>query len=184
MLHRPATGCEDFLRVQFFWTLQLDVQRTPYASVSMPNRAPQNVSCSGRVTFPFAPSASNIVVISTTSSKSSRYLNIAVMGLVLTSLVSLADGARHRQTRTVIAWHRRGFRLFWTWKSRHRPGRPTVPQEVRTLIRTLSAANPLWGAPRIHGELLKLGFTVSQTTVATLHSPPPATALSRPGVRS
>ena len=68
---------------------------------------------------------------------------------------------------TVIAWHRRGFRLFWTWKSRHRTGRPTVPQEVRTLIRMMSAANPLWGAPRIHGELLKLGFTVSQTTVAT-----------------
>jgi putative transposase len=53
---------------------------------------------------------------------------------------------------TVIAWHRRGFRLFWTWKSRHRPGRPTVPHEVRTLIRTMSAANLLWGA---------LGFTVS-----------------------
>ena len=68
---------------------------------------------------------------------------------------------------TVIAWHRRGFRLFWAWKSRHKPGRPTVPQEVRTLIRTMSTANPLWGSPRIHGELLKLGFTVSQTTVAT-----------------
>ena len=68
---------------------------------------------------------------------------------------------------TVIAWHRRGFRLFWTWKSRRRTGRPTVPQEVGNLIRTMSAANPLWGAPRIHGELLKLGFTVSQTTVAT-----------------
>ena len=67
---------------------------------------------------------------------------------------------------TVIAWRRRGFRLFWTWKSRGRTGRPTVPHEVRTLIRTMSAANPLWGAPRIHGELLKLGFTVSQTTVA------------------
>ena len=68
---------------------------------------------------------------------------------------------------TVIAWHRRGFRLFWTWKSRHRTGRPTIPQEVRTLIRTMSAANPFWGAPRIYCELLKLGFTVSQTTVAT-----------------
>jgi putative transposase len=67
---------------------------------------------------------------------------------------------------TVVAWHRRGFRLFWTWKSRHKTGRPTVPQELRTLIRTISTANPLWGAPRIHGELLKLGFTVSQTTVA------------------
>ena len=67
---------------------------------------------------------------------------------------------------TVIAWHRRGFRLFWAWNSRHRVGRPTVSQEVRALIHTMSAANPLWGAPRLHGELLKLGFTISQTTVA------------------
>lgn len=66
---------------------------------------------------------------------------------------------------TVIAWHRRGFRLFWTWKSRRRMGRPPVPLEVRTLIRTMSDANPLWGAPRIHGELLKLGIDVSQATV-------------------
>ena len=66
---------------------------------------------------------------------------------------------------TVLAWHRRGFRLVWTWKSRRR-GRPTVAAEVRTLIRTMSEANPLWGAPRIHGELLKLGITVSQATVA------------------
>jgi putative transposase len=58
---------------------------------------------------------------------------------------------------TVITWHRRGFRLFWRWKSRHR-GRPTVSAEVRTLIRTMSEANRLWGAPRIHGELLKLGI--------------------------
>src|ERR671911_606903 len=64
---------------------------------------------------------------------------------------------------TVIAWHRRGFRLFWTWKSRGRTGRPTVSKEVPALIRELSAANPLWGAPRIHGELLKLGISVSQS---------------------
>ena len=67
---------------------------------------------------------------------------------------------------TVIAWHRRGFRLFWRWKSRRRVGRPTVPLDVRTLIRTMSDANPLWGAPRIHGELLKLGIDVCQATVA------------------
>jgi putative transposase len=67
---------------------------------------------------------------------------------------------------TVIAWHRRGFRLFWTWKSRRRTGRPTVPRDVRTLIRTMSDANPLWGAPRIHGELLKLGIEVGQASVA------------------
>ena len=67
---------------------------------------------------------------------------------------------------TVIAWHRQGFRLLWTWKSRRRIGRPTVPADVRTLIRTMAQANPLWGAPRIHGELLKLGIDVSQATVA------------------
>jgi putative transposase len=67
---------------------------------------------------------------------------------------------------TVIAWHRRGVRLFWTWKSQCRFGRPTVPAEVRRLIRTMSEANGLWGAPRIHGELLKLGLHVSQATVA------------------
>jgi putative transposase len=67
---------------------------------------------------------------------------------------------------TVVAWQRRGFRLFWTWRSRRRVGRPTVSLEIRTLIRTMSNANPLWGAPRIHGELLKLGVDVSQATVS------------------
>jgi putative transposase len=67
---------------------------------------------------------------------------------------------------TVIAWHRLAFRRFWTWKSRHRLGRPTVPADIRALIRTMSQANPLWGAPRIHGELLKLGIGVSQASVS------------------
>src|SRR2546425_647537 len=67
---------------------------------------------------------------------------------------------------TVIAWHDQGFRLCWTWKSRRRIGRPAVAADVRALIRTMSAANPLWGAPRIHGELLKLGIDVGQATVA------------------
>jgi len=68
---------------------------------------------------------------------------------------------------TAIAWHRRGFRLYWTWKSRQgKPGRPEVAREVRDLIRKMSLANPLWGAPRIHGEILKLGIELSQTTVA------------------
>jgi hypothetical protein len=66
----------------------------------------------------------------------------------------------------VIRWHRAGFRLYWRWKSRRRCGRPTVPLEVRRLIRQLSIANPLWGAPRIHGELLKLGIEIGQTSVA------------------
>jgi putative transposase len=67
---------------------------------------------------------------------------------------------------TVIAWHRQGFRLWWAWKSRRRMGRPTVPADVRTLIRTMANSNPSWGAPRIHGELLKLGIDVCQATVA------------------
>jgi len=67
---------------------------------------------------------------------------------------------------TVMEWHRVGFRSFWRWKSRRRGGRPTVPPEIRKLIREMSIANPLWGAPRIHGELLKLGIDVGQTSVA------------------
>jgi putative transposase len=67
---------------------------------------------------------------------------------------------------TVIAWHRRSFRLYWAWKSRTLRGRPGVPKEARDLIRHMSVANPGWGAPRIHGELLKLAIVVSQATVA------------------
>ena len=67
---------------------------------------------------------------------------------------------------TVVAWHRKGFRLYWTWKSRHRIGRPKINTEVREIIQKMSRANPLWGAPRIHGELLKLGLDVSQATAA------------------
>ena len=67
---------------------------------------------------------------------------------------------------TVIDWHRQGFRVFWKWKSRHgKPGRPRTSKEVSELIRRMSRENPLWGAPRIHGELLKLGIDVSQATV-------------------
>ena len=68
---------------------------------------------------------------------------------------------------TVVRWHRRGFALYWWWKSRpRRAGRPAVAADVRALIRQMHTANPLWGAPRIHGELQKLGFTLSQTTMA------------------
>jgi putative transposase len=67
---------------------------------------------------------------------------------------------------TVVDWHRQGFKRYWAWKSRHRSGRPAIGTELRELIRRMSRANPLWGAPRIHGELLKLGLTVSQATVS------------------
>jgi putative transposase len=67
--------------------------------------------------------------------------------------------------QTVINWHRKGFRLFWRWKSRRKLGRPGINTEIRKLIRDMSLANTLWGAPRIHGELLNLGIDVSQATV-------------------
>jgi hypothetical protein len=70
------------------------------------------------------------------------------------------------QPDTIIRWHRMGFRRYWRWKSRSLGRRPKVPVEVRRLIREMSLANPLWGAPRIHGELLKLGIEVAQSTVA------------------
>ena len=70
------------------------------------------------------------------------------------------------QPDTVLRWHRSGFRFYWRWKSRSRGGRPKVPIGVRSLIRRMSVENPLWGAPRIHGELLKLGIEVAQSTVA------------------
>jgi hypothetical protein len=64
----------------------------------------------------------------------------------------------------VVQWHRQGFRLYWRWRSKSR--RPSINREVRDLIRQMSNANPLWGAPRIYGELLKLGIEIGQATVA------------------
>ena len=70
------------------------------------------------------------------------------------------------QPETVVRWHRDGLRLYWRWKSRPREGRPRLPRDLRDLIREMSLANPLWGAPRIHGELIKLGIEVAQSSVA------------------
>jgi transposase InsO family protein len=67
---------------------------------------------------------------------------------------------------TLVRWHRAGFRRYWHWKSRRRGGRPPIEADLRALIRQMSTENVLWGAPRIHGELLKLGFSVAQSTVA------------------
>src|ERR1700738_511014 len=67
---------------------------------------------------------------------------------------------------TLVRWHRAGFRSYWRWKSRSFGGRPQIDKELRVLIRLMSMENPLWGAPRIHGELLKLGFEVAQSSVA------------------
>ena len=81
---------------------------------------------------------------------------------------------------TVIAWHRKGFRLFWTWKVlRGQRGRPPVSKGIRRLIRKMSRENPLWGAPRIHSELFKLGIDIGETSVskymARRRSPPSQT---------
>jgi hypothetical protein len=78
---------------------------------------------------------------------------------------------------TLVSWHRAGFRRYWRWKSRRRGGRPRIEIELRALIRRMSVENPLWGAPRIHGELLKLGFELAQSSVAKYmvkHRGPPS----------
>ncbi|RPJ79599.1 MAG: hypothetical protein EHM13_13220 [Acidobacteria bacterium] len=74
---------------------------------------------------------------------------------------------------TVVRWHREGFRRFWRRRSARRPGRPGLDLAIRALIRRIATANPLWGAPRIHGELLKLGITVSERTVSRCLPKPP-----------
>jgi hypothetical protein len=69
---------------------------------------------------------------------------------------------------TVVPWHRSAFRRFWTWRSRRPPGRPPVDRRTRGLVRQVALANPMWGAPRIHGELLKLGIEISEREVSRL----------------
>src|ERR1700736_6430206 len=90
--------------------------------------------------------------------------------LIFVCLYRLRPGVRDAlavvKPDTIVRWHRAGFRLYWCWKSRRYGGRPTVPLETRQLIREMSIANSLWGAPRIHGELLKLGIDIGQTSVA------------------
>src|ERR1700676_1645452 len=94
----------------------------------------------------------------------------AIDRLVFVGLYRLFPNVRDAlaivKPETIVRWHRAGFRSYWRWKSRPRGGRPTVPLEIRRLIREISIANPLWGAPRVHGELLKLGINIGQTSVA------------------
>ncbi len=94
--------------------------------------------------------------------------------LVFTALYRVAPGVldalKILKPQTVIRWHRAGFRAYWRGKSRPSGGRPKAAADIRKLIRDMSIANPLWGAPQIHGELLKLGIDVGQTTVAKIAS--------------
>ena len=90
---------------------------------------------------------------------------------------SLLGLSRVVQPETILRWHRAGFRAYWRWKSRGQPGRPKVSRELRELVRRMNKDNPLWGAPRIHGELLKLGFTIAESTVSKYmvkHRGPPS----------
>ena len=89
-----------------------------------------------------------------------------ILGGVCRLFPKMYDALAIVRPDTATRWHRAGFRLYWRWKSRRRCGRPAVSLEVRRLIREMSIANPLWGAPRIHGELLKLRVDVGQTSVA------------------
>ena len=110
----------------------------------------------------------------TSSRPSLRPLDRLVWVLLFRLLPAWREALVIVKPETVIAWHRKGFRLFWTWKSRRRiGGRPPVPREVRELIRRMSRENPLWGAPRVHGELMKLGIKISEATVSKYMTPLP-----------
>ena len=87
------------------------------------------------------------------------------------------------QPATVVRWHRRGFRLFWRWKSRGRPGRPTIPRDVQALIRRIACENPLWGVPRIRAELRLLGHDLADRPWPSMLTDP-ASRRRRPGRRS
>jgi len=109
-----------------------------------------------------------IIVLRRTAPK--RLSFNALDRLIFVGLHRLFPDTRHAlavvRPETVIRWHRAGFRAYWRWRSKPRRGRPSVPLEIRQLIHEMSLANPLWGAPRIHGELLKLGIDIGQTSVA------------------
>lgn len=90
----------------------------------------------------------------------------AVLMWMTRLMPSLLELSRVVRPETILRWHRAGFRAYWRWKSRGQVGRPRVDRDLRDLVRRMSKENPLWGAPRIHGELLKLGFEVAQSTVS------------------
>ena len=79
---------------------------------------------------------------------------------------SILQVLRIVQPETLVRWHRAGFRCYWRFNARPRGGRPQIKTDLQALIQRMSIENPLWGAPRIHGELLKLGFEVAQSSVA------------------
>src|SRR5215475_7930786 len=89
-----------------------------------------------------------------------------VLPPIVSVVPSIVEAMTTIRPETLVRWHRAGFRRYWRWKSRNLGGRPPIDAGLRRLIRRMSIENMLWGAPRIHGELLKLGFAVAQSTVA------------------
>ena len=108
-----------------------------------------------------------VMVLNRKSRKRVRLQNIDRLILVWLYRIfpSILDAVVVVKPETVIRWHRRGFRAYWHWKSRRLGGRPKIDREIRDLIRRINRENPLWGAPRIHGELLMLGIEVAESTV-------------------
>ena len=106
------------------------------------------------------------VILRTAPKVHLRAADRALFVLLYRLFPSILDAMTIVKPDTVVRWHRAGFRALWRWKSRKGGGRPRIDVELRTLIRRMYRENPLWGAPRIHGELLKLGFDVSQATVS------------------
>ena len=91
---------------------------------------------------------------------------------------SVLNAIKIIRPETLVRWHRAGFRRYWRWKSRNLGGRPRIDAALRALIRQMSIENVLWGAPRIRGELLKLGFAVAQSSVARYMAKPAGKAPS------
>src|SRR5258708_32871390 len=113
-----------------------------------------------------APTSIDCAAAEGARSRSTHEWGSLVLGHAI-SMVSIGPQAiTIIRPETLVRWHRAGFRRYWWWKSRSLGGRPKIDGELRALIRRMSAENPLWGAPRIHGELLKLGFELAQSSVA------------------
>jgi transposase InsO family protein len=108
----------------------------------------------------------NIVLRRTPQSLRLRCGDRALLVWMTRRWPSLLGLARVVQPDTILRWHRAGFEAYWRWKSQGRAGRPRIERELRDLIRQMSKENPLWGSPRIHGELLKLGFEIAESTVS------------------
>jgi hypothetical protein len=110
----------------------------------------------------------HVIILSRRARSRVRLRNIDRLIFVWLSRIfpSILNAITLVKPETVIRWHRRGFRAYWRWKSSRVGGRPKIDREIRDLIRRMNKENPLWGAPRIHGELLMLGIEVAQSTVA------------------